>query len=571
MRSLFARLIAAHLLVILVTLLTIGFIFYTLFYDYYRSLNEQSVRARSQAAAAVLAGAVDRQAKPADLAALTHIISGMLGGQVYLFDADGKLLAGPEGKRGEMGTITLERVGSQLRVGTRTAALLPLMGGRGRVGVLRVAVPATEIAGTLAGVRVFFVWAALLSIAVALLISLVLARRLSTPLGQMRELARAMESGDFSQRASEVGDDEVAQLARALNSTADALQRTLGELHQEQDRLSAVLSGMAEGVAATSADGRLMLANPQARMLLGLADDAQTLPQPLHNAMRVATGPSAVELEAGGRIVQAHISRLPGKGPWGSVAVLRDVSEARRLEEMRRHFVSDISHELRTPLTSMAGFISALGDGTITEEEERRRYVGIVLKETERLNRLINDLLDLSRIEAGSLEIPREPMGLLPLLRSAAESLSAEAAGREVNVALALPEALPPVLGNRDRLYQVIVNLLANAIRFNRPGGKVTLGAGDCGEVVKVEVADTGVGIPAEELERIWDRFHRVEKSRSRSGGGTGLGLAIAKHIVEALGGEIGVASEAGKGSVFHFTVPVARRAVRRGEAQGKE
>jgi len=555
LRSLFAKLITAHLLVTLVTLLTLGFVFSTLFYDYYRSLRLRDLQERSRPAQAVLAAALAEHTPPEQIAALTHAIAGMLGGEVYLLDGSGRLIATSLHQRPPSRSARMALVRALQSDAQKLALSLRHQGAP--VGTLFIFDPLTEMHRTIADVRVFFLWAGMLSVAVAVLVSLVVARRLSTPLHEMQELARRMQEGDFSQRAH-AGRDEVGQLARSLNSMADTLQQTVGELHEEQERLRGILAGMAEGVVAADSQGRPLLTNPQARDLLGLAGEGGELPAELAQAMLSPAAAASLELKVGSRVISAHISPLPGTESWASVAVLRDISELKQLEEMRRRFISDITHELRTPLTSMAGFVTALGDGTVTDEAERRRSMEIILKETERLNRLINDLLDLSRIESGALEIPRQPMDLLPLLQSAADSLSAEAAARQVTIVSDLPSRLPAVLGNRDRLYQVLVNLVANGIRFNWPGGKVTLWAGATPLGVKVEVTDTGVGIPPQELDRIWDRFHRVEKSRSRSRGGTGLGLAIAKHIVEAHGGEIGVRSQPGQGSVFHFTVPVA-------------
>ncbi len=552
MRSLFQTLILAHLLVIVVTILTFAFIFSTLFYDNYRAMSYRRLEERGQAARRAMTELLAAGTPPARMYGPVRAAAGMLGGDVFIVDRQGRLIstsvdAVPAGQRATEGRRRAEAQVQKLT--------LPLVHNGQHIGTMLVAVRLDEIDRSMQEVQSSFLWATLLAIAVAVLVSLVLSRRVSTPLRTMQGLAEGMARGDFSARAVE-GRDEVGRLAASLNRMADDLQRTLDELHQEQRRLGGVLAGMAEGVVATDSAGRVILANPQAQALLDL--EQSQLPAELAKAMGEPVSPAALELEVGERLLHAEISPLAGAGEWGAVAVLRDVSDARRLEEMRRRFVSDIGHELRTPLTSMAGFVTALGDGTVTDDEGRRRSVEIILKETARLNRLINDLMDLSRIEAGALEMPREPLELRPVLESAAESLSAEAAGRRVTIEVALPDTLPPVCGHRDRLYQVVVNLLANAIRFNRPGGKVTLRAGMAGEGVKVEVQDTGVGIPAEELERIWDRFHRVERSRSRSRGGTGLGLAIAKHIVEAHGGEIGVTSAPGQGSTFWFTVPRA-------------
>jgi two-component system sensor histidine kinase ResE len=249
-----------------------------------------------------------------------------------------------------------------------------------------------------------------------------------------------------------------------------------------------------------------------------------------------------------------------GSERWGAVAVLRDVTEARQLEEMRRRFISDASHEIRTPLTAIGGFASAIADGIAETEDERTRSAARIVREVERLNRLVNDLLDLSRIESGAERLDLEEVDLPEIITGTVEGLESQIQERGIKVETELPSDLPRVWADPDRVYQVMVNLVSNALRFNKPDGKIVIGARPVDGFVRVEVRDTGQGIPANEIQRIWERFHRADSSRDRQGGGTGLGLAIVRSIVEAHGGSVSAESSIGTGSTFSFTLPINER-----------
>ncbi|HIE53195.1 MAG TPA: HAMP domain-containing protein [Armatimonadetes bacterium] len=233
--------------------------------------------------------------------------------------------------------------------------------------------------------------------------------------------------------------------------------------------------------------------------------------------------------------------------------------------QAQRQFVADVSHELRTPLTSMQGFLEALLDGTVQDEEATRRYLHIILQEAQRLSRLISDLLDLSRMESGRYVLQKQPVDLNEIVQGVLWKLQPQAEAHEVSLTAQLPEEPLLVFADPDRLEQVITNLTDNAIRFNRPQGRVSISLREKDAFWEVQVTDTGQGIPPEELPHVWERFHKVDKSRSR--GGTGLGLAIVKHIVEAHGGTVQVTSKVGEGSTFTFTLPAAVPSM--GESEG--
>jgi two-component system phosphate regulon sensor histidine kinase PhoR len=279
----------------------------------------------------------------------------------------------------------------------------------------------------------------------------------------------------------------------------------------------------------------------------------------LENALAQAAsgnGPVFREIELAGRtrrVIGIRAAPLRGQAPAGVVAVLGDLTELRRLEVVRRDFVANASHELRTPLTAVQGFAETLASGKVPQAD-RQRYLEIILQHSRRLGALVDDLLELSRIESGKLELLPSEVRLAAVVDRALESLNQLFEQRKIS---AKRGSLDPVSVRADAraLEQVLVNLLENAGKYTEPGGRIEVRAEPVGDMVRVSVEDTGIGIPEAHLARIFERFYRVDKARSRALGGTGLGLSIVRHLVESMGGQVSVESTPGKGSVFHFTL----------------
>ena len=580
LRTLFRKLILSYLLVIIVTLGTVGLLASLFFHLWYVDAKVSELETRGRYFVADLAKAMDQGAPREEIGRLSNVFAFSLEAHVLVLDADGRVIARssefpstvlPAGER-RINPIANDLGQRFAKAGEAASAyriefISPSSGHL--LGTVLIFAPIAPVTATVDKVRELLLRGGALAVAVALLLALVLSRKLSSPLDEMRRLAGRMQAGDFAGRAPATSRDEVGQLARALNSLADNLEQTLRALEQEQAKLRRVLEGMGEGVIAADASGRIILFNPQAGALLEMSAGSAVgqrlveagLPPAVRDlfteALERRQAASAEVTLRPGRVVACEVEPLlGGDGSMGAVGLLRDISEARRLEQMRRQFVSDVSHELRTPLTSIAGFVTALADGTAADEQTRRRFADIVLQETQRLNRLISDLLDLSRIEAGFMPMEKEPLDIADVVRLAVQGLQPEIEARNLRVELDLPGDLPLVWADPDRIPQVLVNLLSNAIRFNREGGLIAVSARREDGAVRVGVRDTGIGIAPEELPLIWERFHRVERSRTRAAGGTGLGLAIAKRIVEAHGGEVAAESVPGEGSVFSFTLP---------------
>ena len=324
-------------------------------------------------------------------------------------------------------------------------------------------------------------------------------------------------------------------------------------------RWAALLETSEDAVLLVSAEGQIVQANSVASALFGISGPdtllAQTLSSELDDLYKTAVrrqtrAEREVVLSQPPRALYARIAPV---SPDEYLLVLRDLTELRRLERVRRDFVANVSHELRTPLTSIKAMAETLLDGALQDEEVAPRFLGTIIRESDRLVRLSADLLDLSRVEA--LGIDKKPTDLASLVSEVTGRLSSQAEKADVSLVntIRLPLVVP---ADRDAMAQVLVNLLDNAVAYTPPGGVVTLAAAETPEAVTVSVADTGIGILSHDIPRLFERFYRADKARSRASGGTGLGLSIVKHIVENHGGSVGVQSEYNKGSVFSFTLP---------------
>lgn len=398
-------------------------------------------------------------------------------------------------------------------------------------------------------------------------------RAVMSPLEEITEVAQAMSRGEWHREIPIYSRDQIGRLAGAINHMAQRLSRTIRDITEEKNRAQAILNSMADGVIAVDRAGRVLLLNPVVEKVFGItqADSRgksvigvirnfeleRLLQQAL--ATREQIMRELVILTPEPRVFRVHITPLRGTDErrGGVVALLRDITERRRLEQMRTEFVANVSHELRTPLTSIRGFLETLLDGAVEDPLTARRFLEIMAVETNRLTRLIDDLLHLSRLEDRRTVLRRERVDMATVVGRVVDIFQTGAREKGLELGVEVEAHLPPVSGDPDMLAQVLVNLVDNAVKYTPEGGRITIRAGVVGGRLRVSVADTGVGIPEESLSRVFERFYRVDKARAREQGGTGLGLAIVKHIVEAHGGRVWAESEVGRGSTFTFELPV--------------
>ena len=444
----------------------------------------------------------------------------------------------------------------------------------GRVlGFVRAARAVPLIDRKLASVQRAVVLGTAAGVLLALLLGLFLAREFTRPIASITRTAQELLSGNYASRVQVTRRDEVGFLGETLNALGAETTRRIAALSQEDAQLRAVLASMIEGVVAVDEQGRVAFINQAARALLEI-DEPAPEGRPLWNLAAIReleelldhsrkTGGSELrelDLFRGGkeRVFQAHASPFQGGGKSGIVLVLHDITELRRLERVRRDFVANVSHELKTPLTSIQGFVETLLSGALEDRQNNVRFLQRIDANVKRLTNLVSDLLSLARIESGALEVEstavdwREVLeGVLRLREPAltAKGLALEVRGRERPLR---------VRGDREAMTQVLDNLIDNAIQYTSARGRVRVILATQEGRGSIAVEDTGIGIPAADLDRIFERFYRVDKARSRAAGGTGLGLSIVKNLVLRMEGDVRVDSVEGQGSTFTVRLPLA-------------
>jgi two-component system, OmpR family, phosphate regulon sensor histidine kinase PhoR len=451
--------------------------------------------------------------------------------------------------------------------------------GQRRQAVVRAAVPVTALNETLGAVRGQIVVAGLIGTALIALVSLWISRGISRPLEQIRAGAARFARGELDHRLPSVGSEEVRAVVEALNHMARQLSARIETIQRQQNEHEAMLSSMEEGVLAIDNRGVIISLNETCAALLG-TDQEKARGRLVHEVIRkpdllrfvesALASPSPVEgdIQLHGpedRCLSAHGTALfdAERDKIGVLIVLHDISRLRHLENVRRDFVANVSHELRTPITSIKGFVETLLDGALDDRDNAVRFLGIMLRQVNRLDAIIGDLLSLSRIEKVAEEhlIELAPHAIREVLAAAAEMCAKKAADKQIRIEQVCPDDLTARI-NAPLLEQAVVNLIDNAVKYSGAGSTVRLSAFRDGPEVVIEVRDEGSGIDARHLPRIFERFYRVDKARSRELGGTGLGLAIVKHIILAHGGSVDVESTIGVGSSFSLRLPAAELVV---------
>ena len=436
------------------------------------------------------------------------------------------------------------------------------------LGVMRVALPLGEIETNVGRLRQNIMLAGLVMALAAALLAVVLVGRITQPLRQLTAVAERMAAGDLDARLFPSTRDEVGQLTQTFNHMADQIREQVTTLAKEQDRLAAVLDHMADGVLITDESGEVRLINAAAARLLDTSEEqalghsfTQVAPyHPLIKLWKVCREQGEeqvemVEVSRHGLFLQAIITPFKEANAEGYLVILQDLTRIRRLETVRRDFISNISHELRTPLAGLKALVDTLRGGAIKDRPAAKRFLKRMDAEVDTLTQIVEELLELSHIESGQGPLRLAPTSVAEVVIPPVDRLrpQVERAGLEITVLL--PPEAPPVLADADQVRLVLTNLVHNAVKFTPPGGRIVVAAQPDRDEVILSVQDSGVGIPAEDLPRIFERFFKAD--RARSGGGTGLGLAIAKHVVQGHGGRIWVESVEGQGSTFFFTLPV--------------
>ncbi|QZA33002.1 ATP-binding protein [Hydrogenibacillus sp. N12] len=521
----------------------------------------------------------------ADIDNVLKNLSSLAGARVQVLGADGVILAAsppdfgavglrntaPEAKSALAG-MPASRRGIQEGLGRAELLAVPIEHDGATVGAVLLVASMEEIYADVGRIMRLYVASAALALGLAIGVAGLITRAIAAPVEALTRQAEAMMGGDFGVRVPVYGEDEIGRLARAFNTLADRLKDALDASDRERRRLASILTHMSEGVLAVDREGRLTAINPKAIRLLGLTGSAERwIGRPAEAAFGLAPEEAEGSLFSRpgtflfdtpeGRTVRVTTSPVAEAGGTGAIIVLVDVTEDKRLEARQKAFVADVSHELKTPLTTIKSHVEALLDDP-PPPAVQAKFLATVARETERMIRLVGDLLFLARLEGEAAPLRRVPLSLERLVRGAAERF--RPAFRQAGIALALEAAGADLWadGDWDMLDRVLDNVLSNALKFTPAGGRVTVTLGPAdGGAAEIRVEDTGVGIPEEARERVFERFYRVDKARSRAHGGSGLGLSIAREIVERHGGTIRAEGRPGGGTAIVIRLPAVSKA----------
>lgn len=409
--------------------------------------------------------------------------------------------------------------------------------------------------------------------AIAALASYRIAQSLTRPIERINQVAKKIKSLDYRARVENIKHDEIGELAHTINSMAESLQIQMTRIKQNENHLQSVLANMINGVVLMDESGKIVIMNSRAEEILGISSvnligkhytqikQQYELLQLIHEGFetRLLIHDEINFYYPEERLLELNLVPITeGHQEYGGLLlVLQDVSAFRRLERMRSEFVANVSHELKTPIAAVKGFSETLLAGAVKDEEIAMSFLQIIYDESERLNRLIGDILELSKIESRRTALMLTPVELTEFLKHTVQILEVSAQKKNIDIRFEMEEELY-IEGDEDRLRQIFVNLLSNAINYTPEDGKVTIKVHEKNsDLVAISISDTGVGIPEKDLPRIFERFYRVDKARSRNSGGTGLGLSIVKHLIDMHKGNITVTSTVGKGSTFVIELPI--------------
>jgi two-component system, OmpR family, phosphate regulon sensor histidine kinase PhoR len=435
------------------------------------------------------------------------------------------------------------------------------------IGFVRLALPLQRVQENIRHIQWTIILATLIASLLAILLTIWIAGRTTRPLRELIQAADQMAAGQLESRLIPTSNDEIGNLTNSFNQMASQLKLQIDASNAERGRIIAVLNTMNDGVIIVNGENSIQLINPSALAMFN-SKETEALGRPLIEVVRQyqvdelldlcrkteQTQTTTIEIPTRQQYLQATAKPLGKVLPGNTLLLFQNLTRLRRLETVRQDFISNISHELRTPLASLKALTETLQDGALEDPPAAKRFLGRMETEVDAITQMVEELLELSRIESGRVPLKKTPMSPGWLINKAVERLGLQAERAGLSIKIECPDDLPNVLADPSRLEQVVVNLLHNAIKFTPSGGNITLSANFVDQNILFAVKDTGIGIPADDLTRIFERFYKTD--RARSGGGTGLGLAIARHLVEAHGGNIWAESNGEMGSTFYFTIP---------------
>ncbi len=580
-RSIQWRITISFVLIILVSMCVLGFYLV----DFVRDTQINNLRSQLESEARLVAqaslpGFVAQDNNALDT--LAKATGDQINSRVTIIARDGTVLGDSEhdpmtmenhAARPEVIEALAEGVGASTRYSTTLGqqmlyVAVPITSQGTVIGISRVALPLIEVQNYINRLILIVAISMVVTALIAILVAVFVARATTQPIRQLTQAARRIASGELEQKIPVLTIDESGQLAKTFNEMSSSLKNLVAEISDEKSKLAAILSNMADGVIMTDNEGLVLLANQAAEHMFDFEEKKvigkhlvetvrdYEIDRALKSCLETAKEYTAqLEFGSGKRFLRVIAVPLMTDGLTGALLLFQDLTELKSLQTMRREFVGNISHELRTPLAGIKAIVETLQDGAVDDKKAARDFLSRVDSEVDRMMQMVTELAELSRIESGRGNLKPETVNLNSLIEEVIASFKPQADRKSVALSAKLFTDLPLIRADKGRIYQVITNLVHNAIKFTHSGGCVVISTEVSENSVLVKVSDTGVGISREDLPRIFERFYKADKARS--GEGAGLGLAIAKHVVQTHGGNIWVESEEGKGSTFFFNLPL--------------
>lgn len=592
------KMVVIYMLLILLAMQFIGAYFARQVESYYVNNFSEALNGQASLLASLLEGDLrPKEGKEQSTEQIRQDIDNLInnlvkinGANVQVIDQTGTVISTTEdkstiGQRTSQPEVTVALLGTRsesMRIDPRTGArvkvlVLPVKGDQIVYGAVYMVASMEGTYTTIRKMNGILASGTMIALLITAALGVVLARTITKPVKEMTRQARAVADGDFNRNVRVYSEDEIGQLGMAFNHMTHRLQEAILQQEEEREKLAGILSNMSDGVIAANREGHIILMNRSAEEMLQVSmADVISKSRKLHDLLRLPPeeemplnaqmDPLFIEMplpnqdEVILRVTFTPLQHDSGKR-GGIIAVIDDVTEQQRLDHQRREFVANVSHELRTPLTTIKSYVEALLDGAVEDPELSNRFLRVTMSETERMIRLVNDLLQLSRFDSQGVRLHCKEINMNQMLRYAADRFSMFSEQQGVQLSLDIAEDLPPVFIDPDAINQVLDNLLSNAIKYTPQDGSVVLNAHAQRKQqrVVITITDTGIGIPSRDLKRIFERFYRVDKARSRGQGGTGLGLAIARELVQAHGADIEITSEWNVGTTVTFWVPFAQ------------
>ncbi|TXK77724.1 cell wall metabolism sensor histidine kinase WalK [Paenibacillus sp. N3.4] len=595
-QSIQVKLIIIYLLLILIAMQLIGVYFYKTVETYFK--NDFLASRNSQVT--LLAGFVgsyltgDQDSKTtaegkktyADLNEFVSNLFSINNAEIQIIDANGNVISTsvpshlkqkntqPEVIRALQGIKDNQRIFTDEDGYRKVIIAKPVGSGVRVLGAVYIIASMEDVYKTIGSINRILISGTLIALGLTAILGVLLTSTITNPIKEITKQATAVAEGNFDQQLVIQGTDEIGQLGHTFNFMMNRLKEALYLNEEEKEKLASILTNMNDGVIATDDRGNVIVLNRRAKQILQTEEEttlgreiSEVLGIPM-DAIRgfiqgqVNTTLLDIELPDDEEQLSVRITFTPihrrGEGQNGIIAVLQDVTDQEKLEQARREFVANVSHELRTPLTTIKSYLEALDDGAMEEPQLASRFISVTRSETERMIRLVTDLLHLSRLDSKQSMMSKSPTSVSEMLDEVADRFSFQLKQRKIRILIQVEQGVPSLLLDRDKIDQVLDNLVSNAIKYTGDEGAIRLEARrNEKDMLEISVKDNGIGIPKKDLSRIFDRFYRVDKARSRNMGGTGLGLSIAREIVKAHGGSISLDSELGQGTCVMFTLPI--------------